>query len=160
MKHVVATAGEIPPGGRKIVEIGGRMIGVFNLDGEYVALLNRCPHQGGPLCEGKLWGLLEASAPGEFSYTRRGEILTCGWHGWEFDIRTGQSWCDPKRLRVRTYEVRVETGSQLLGEADELIGDSVAANADRVKGPYVAETYPVSQDGDYVVVEIGVRRVP
>mgnify|MGYP001344915172 CR=1 FL=1 len=158
MKHVVATAGEIPPGGRKIVEIGGRSIGVFNLGGEYVALLNRCPHQGGPLCEGKLWGLLEASAPGEFSYSRKGEILTCGWHGWEFDVRTGQSWCDPARLRVRTYEAHVEPGAEIVEDAPTPVTDDNSSHAGRVKGPYVAETFPVSREGEYVVVEVGGRR--
>ena len=49
---VVGTVDEIPPGGRKIVEVAGRSIGVFNVGGEFFALRNRCPHQGGPLCEG------------------------------------------------------------------------------------------------------------
>jgi nitrite reductase/ring-hydroxylating ferredoxin subunit len=149
IRCVVARADEIPPGERKIVEVrlpvdesGTEVvlsIGVFNLGGELFALRNRCPHQGGPLCEGIRWGLLEASAPGEFSYSRKGEILTCGWHGWEFDIRTGQSWCEPRRLRARSYEVHVEPGAELSG---------------RVKGPYVAETYPVTAEGEYVVIEV------
>lgn len=109
MKHVVAAADEIPPGQRKIVDIEGRSIGVFNIDGQYFALLNRCPHQGGALCEGKLWGSLVASKPGDFAYDATKEILTCPWHGWEFHVRTGRSWCEPKRLRVRTYDVSVET---------------------------------------------------
>lgn len=154
MKYVVGSIDEIPPGGRKIVEIAGLSIGIFNLNGEFFALRNRCPHQGGPLCEGKLWGLLEASAPGEFVYTRRGEILSCAWHGWEFDIRTGQSWCDPRRLRARTYEVHVEPGSDLVESDGDAGSDSSAPLPGRVKGPYVAETYPVSREGQYVVVEI------
>ena len=109
MKHVVATVDEIPPGARKIVNIGGRSVGVFNIGGEYFALLNRCPHQGGALCEGRLWGVLTASVPGSFEYSKSREILTCPWHGWEFEVRTGRSWCDPIHLRVRTYDVRVET---------------------------------------------------
>ena len=154
-RYVVATVDEIPPGGRKIVEVAGRSIGVFNINGEFFALRNRCPHQGGPLCEGLLWGLWEAPRPGEITYSRKGEILTCGWHGWEFDVRTGQSWCDPRRLRARTYPVRVETGSHLVAEAAEPAADDPSAPiAGRVKGPYVAETYPVSTDGRYVVVEI------
>ena len=44
-KHVVAAVAEIPPGGRKLVTIRGREIGVFNLDGAFYALVNRCPHQ-------------------------------------------------------------------------------------------------------------------
>jgi 3-phenylpropionate/trans-cinnamate dioxygenase ferredoxin subunit len=111
MKYVVASTDEIQPGSRKIVDVGGRSIGVFNVDGEYFALRNRCPHQGGALCEGKLWGVLKAETPGAFEYSPSREILTCPWHGWEFHVRTGQSWCDPRRLRVRSYDVRVETYS-------------------------------------------------
>lgn len=109
MKFVVAAADEIRPGQRKIVDLDGRSVGVFNIDGQYFALRNRCPHQGGALCEGKLWGSLVASKPGEFAYDATKEILTCPWHGWEFHVRTGRSWCEPKRLRVRTYDVSVET---------------------------------------------------
>ena len=157
-RYVVARTDEIPSGGRKLVEVAGLSIGVFNVGGEFFALRNRCPHQGGPLCEGLLWGLLESPAPGEFAYSRRGEILSCGWHGWEFDIRTGQSWCDPRRLRARTYAVRVEPGSALVAEStEEDEADSPTPSAARVKGPYVAETFPVSTDGRYVVVEVGER---
>jgi len=109
VKYVVGRADEIPPGDRKIVNIAGRSIGVFNVDGEYFALRNRCPHQGGALCEGKLWGVLTASKPGDFEYQPSKEVLTCPWHGWEFLLRTGESWCEPARLRVRRYEVTVET---------------------------------------------------
>ncbi|MGH2459485.1 MAG: Rieske (2Fe-2S) protein [Chloroflexota bacterium] len=156
MKYVVASVDDIQPGARKIVEVAGRSIGIFNLGGEFFALRNRCPHQGGPLCEGKLWGLLEATAPGEFSFTRPGEILTCGWHGWEFDVRTGQSWCDPRRLRARAYEVRVESGARLVAEGADVatIDPSEPPTAERVKGPYVAETFPVTADGDYLVIEV------
>jgi 3-phenylpropionate/trans-cinnamate dioxygenase ferredoxin subunit len=145
-KHVVATASEIPPGGRKILTVAGRSIGVFNLGGDYYALRNRCPHQGGPLCEGTLWSRLTASVPGEFVY-EDGGIVSCGWHGWEFDIKTGQSWCDPARLRVRAYPVHVEAGETLLA-------DPAAPRPGQVKGPYVAETYPVTVDGTYVVVDL------
>ena len=51
--RVVGTIDEIPPGQRKIVDVAGRTIGVFNVGGDYFALLNRCPHQGGPLCSGR-----------------------------------------------------------------------------------------------------------
>jgi 3-phenylpropionate/trans-cinnamate dioxygenase ferredoxin subunit len=152
-RYVVARRDEIAPGGRKIVEVAGRSIGVFNVGGEFFALRNRCPHQGAPLCDGKLWGALTADKPGEFQYSRQGEIIACIWHGWEFDLRTGQSWCDPVKLRVRRYEVAVEPGAELVDEP------GAAPDADppapgMVKGPYVAETYPVSADGQYLVIEI------
>jgi nitrite reductase/ring-hydroxylating ferredoxin subunit len=147
VKHVVAAAGEIPPGGRKIVELAGHSIGVFNIGGEFFALRNRCPHQGGPLCEGKLWGLLEAERPGEFRYYSSAEILACPWHGWEFHVRTGQSWCAPERLRARRYVVTVE-------DAAELVHDASAPRPGLVKGAYVVDTFPVSREGRYIVVSV------
>lgn len=135
-KHVVAPAAEIAPGGRKLVEVKGRPIVVFNLAGEFFALSNRCPHRGGSLCHGKLVGLVQSSAPGEYRYSRKGEIIRCPWHSWEFDIRTGKSWCDPTKLHIRHYAVSVEHGAEL------------------VEGPYVAETFPVTLENDYVVVEL------
>lgn len=105
--YVIATAGEIPPGGRKIVTVNGREIGVFNLDGGYYALRNICPHKAGPLCRGRLRPLVLPNGLTGMTYTREGEILKCPWHQWEFDIKTGQALYDPK-LRVRTYRVEVE----------------------------------------------------
>jgi len=151
VKYVVAAADEIPPGGRKIVSVAGRSVGIFNVGGEFFALRNRCPHQGGALCEGKLWGVLKANAPGAFEYESSREILTCPWHGWEFNVRTGQSWCDPKRLRVRRFDVRVEDGRTLTEEAG-------APAPGMVRGPYMAESYPVSVEGKYLVVDIAVSR--
>ena len=147
-RYVVARADEIADGARKIVAVAGRSLGIFNLGGEFFALRNRCPHQGGPLCEGKTWGLAQARVPGEITYTRSREILTCAWHGWEFDIRTGRSWCDPERLRVRRYEVSVEQG-------DALAPGEVTPAPGLVPGPYTAETFPVTTEGSYLVVEIG-----
>jgi 3-phenylpropionate/trans-cinnamate dioxygenase ferredoxin subunit len=135
-RHVVAAACDLPPGSRKLVEIAGRPIAIFNVAGEFFALLDRCPHQGTSLCGGKLIGLLESNEPGEYRYTRRGEILRCPWHGWEFDLRTGQSYCEPARVRTKTYEVVTKDGREL------------------VEGPYVAETFPVSVEEQYIVVEV------
>jgi nitrite reductase/ring-hydroxylating ferredoxin subunit len=146
-RYIVASVDEIPPGERKIVEIAGRSIGVFNVHGEFYALRNRCPHQGGPLCTGPVGGFVSSSEPGEYRLTRHGEILRCPWHGWEFDIRTGQSWFDPTRVRVRSYDVTLEPvgagGDQPTPHLMEL-----------EKGPYVAETYPVDIEQHQVVVEI------
>ena len=93
-KYVVASVDEISPGERKLVQIRGRPIVIFNLDGEYFGILDRCPHQGASLCRGKLVGLVEALSPGNYKFSRKDEIIRCPWHGWEFDIRTGQSRCD------------------------------------------------------------------
>jgi 3-phenylpropionate/trans-cinnamate dioxygenase ferredoxin subunit len=134
-KHVIAAVSEIPDGARKLVEVEGRAIVVFNVGGEFFALNNRCPHKGGSLCHGRLSGRVESSQPGEYRYSQTREIIRCPWHQWEFDLRTGKSWCDPARLRVRSYVVSIEPGARV------------------VEGPYVAETFPVSVENDYVVVE-------
>jgi len=135
-RHVVAKVGDIAPGQRKIVTVAGRRIGLFHSNGEYFALLDRCPHQGASLCSGMLVSLIESSAPGEYRLSRHAEMLRCPWHGWEFDIRTGQSWCDPTKLRVKTYPVSIEPGAEI------------------AKGPYVAVTYPVTVEDDYILVEL------
>ena len=99
----------------------------------------------------RLWGVLRAEQPGEFEYEPSREILTCPAHDWEFHVRTGQSWCAPERLRVRRYEVSVVAE----GELEEAPG---APAPGMVKGPYRAETYPVSQEGAYLVVDVPAAR--
>jgi nitrite reductase (NADH) small subunit len=108
--HAVCSASEIPPGGRRIVEVDGRSIGVFNVAGRYYALHNRCPHRGGALCEGRVCGTVLPTEDRSYAYGREGEILRCGWHGWEFDIRTGRALVDPA-VRARTYPVTVVDGT-------------------------------------------------
>src|SRR3954471_12448330 len=130
-RYVVGTVDEIQPGTRKIVDADGRSIGVFNINGEYFAVLNRCPHQAGPLCKGNTYGLLVSDMPGQYEYSRPGEILRCPWHGWEFDLRTGQSWFDPVQVRVRRYNVIVTSGSEIVAEPAEetLIGEGAVPAA-------------------------------
>src|SRR5215212_1789356 len=110
--HVVCSVAELPPGTRKVVEVEGVSIGVFNVGGVYYALKNRCPHQGAPLCLGSLKGTTLPSAPGEYRWGREDEILCCPWHGWEFDVTTGRSLWNPHRCRVRAYEVTVEAEAE------------------------------------------------
>ena len=135
-RHVVAPTGDIPPGTHRIVEVSGRQIGVFNVNGAYHALLNRCPHGGAELCKGLVVGLVRSQGVGDYSVTRKGEFIRCPWHGWEFEIRTGQSYCEPERIKARTYDVAVERGDDL------------------VKGPYVAERYDVAVENDYIVLTV------
>ncbi|TPK93632.1 Rieske (2Fe-2S) protein [Mesorhizobium sp. B2-4-14] len=103
-RYAVAAVGDIPEGGRLKVEVAGRAIVIFHVDGSFYALADRCPHQGGPLSEGDQIGELRASAPGQHRYCRRNMIIRCPWHHWEFDIKTGLSQIDPARLKVRTYQ--------------------------------------------------------
>ena len=145
-RYVVARVDEIPEGERKIVEVAGRQVGIFHVDGEFYALLHRCPHLGGPLCLGPLVGLIESSKPGDMRLDSSRRLLQCPWHGWEFDIRTGQSYLDPARMRARRYPVEVESGDDL----QEPSGQSDSGG--RRPGPYTAEVVPVSRDGEYIVL--------
>ena len=107
-RHVVATVAEIPPGARKRVEVEGRPVAIFNVKGEFFALLDRCPHQGASLCKGKLVGLVESTAPGQYRYSRHGEIIRCPWH-FTFVFRNGDAFhfesIDGNSDQVRTCEL-------------------------------------------------------
>jgi len=143
-KHVVAEAAALPEGGRLLVTVSGREIGVFRVGGRYYAVRNRCAHQGGPLCEGEILGRLRSRRPGEHDYDAGSPLLECPWHGWEYDLETGASWFDPRSVRVRPYPVGVEAGSEILADPETGL----------VRGPYVVETFPVSREGAYLVVEV------
>jgi nitrite reductase/ring-hydroxylating ferredoxin subunit len=108
-KHVVAREGEIPPGGRKIVRVAGREVGVFNLDGTLYALKNVCAHQGARVCLGKIVGTALPSDVYEYRYGLEGRILRCPWHEWEYDIATGQGVYDPN-VKIVSFPVEVVDG--------------------------------------------------
>ena len=149
-KYVVARAAEIPEGGRRLVRIGQREIAVFHSGGRFFALLNRCPHAAGPLCEGRVVGLLESGEPGTYSFDADDRYVSCPWHGWEFSIETGQSYFDPMRTRVRSYPAGVEAGGEIVAGMDADGGDS----GRRRPGPYKAEIFPVEVEDEYVVLTL------
>jgi nitrite reductase/ring-hydroxylating ferredoxin subunit len=109
----VGRAEDVPPGGRRIVEVGGVKVGVFNLGDRFVAYRNHCPHQGAPVCLGRVGGTTVPSEPGEYVYGRRGRVLVCPWHGWEFDLETGDALIG-HRVRLAPVEVTVEDGGGLV----------------------------------------------
>ncbi len=86
----VATTKEIAKNTAKACEIGDHQIAVFRLGDEYCAINNLCPHRGGPLAEGDL----------------NGTLVTCPWHNWEFDVKTGASPVNPA-VSVKTYPCQV-----------------------------------------------------
>lgn len=112
-RYVVGRVGEIADGGRKLVELDHRSIGIFRVGDCYFAVRNLCPHQGGPLCLGETTRLVTAELPGEYVFQREGEILRCPWHGWEFDLRDGTSIADPEGLRVKSYQVEVQLQAEV-----------------------------------------------
>ena len=158
MKVVVSRLEDFPEGERKIVKAGPRSIGVFNVEGEFFAIRNRCPHQGGPLCKGRLSSWAVATGPGQVRMEGPPRLVACPWHGWEYDLETGQSFMGPGETRVKAYEVSVASGASLgegvrQAEAQPPI-PAAARAAGREPGPYVAETFPVYVEEDYVVVEV------
>lgn len=135
-RYVVAEADTFADGEIRRVEVAGREICLVRKGDEFFALMDRCPHGGARLSGGRLGGAVESEGPGHYRLCRRGEMLKCPWHGWEYDIRTGQSWSDPASTRTRAYATEAVEGGEL------------------VKGPYVADTVPVDVEGRYVVVDL------
>jgi nitrite reductase (NADH) small subunit len=87
----LASLHELPPGHSKEVEHDGRIYALFNLDGRIVAADGICPHQGGPLASG----------------TCEGTVVTCPWHGWQFDLKDGRS-PSYRRVQIPVFEVRLD----------------------------------------------------
>lgn len=87
----VARVQDIPPGSGRVVNLAGASLALFNVNGEFFAIDNACLHKGGPLGEGKLDGC----------------VVTCPWHGWQFDVTTGKSQFNPN-FGVKVYRVKVE----------------------------------------------------
>ena len=92
-----------------MADLGGLSVGIFNVEGRFYALHNRCPHRGGPLCLGPITGLTRSTAGFGYAYGDEGRILRCAWHGWEFEIETGRAVADPK-MRAKTFPVTLEAG--------------------------------------------------
>jgi nitrite reductase/ring-hydroxylating ferredoxin subunit len=108
-EYLVGRLDEIPVGAKRVVMVRGVEIGVFNIDGVFYALPNRCTHQWGPLCQGQLAGTVEARAESDWvpQFVRDGHIIVCPWHFLEFDVTTGQCLAHP-RVKLRHYPVRVD----------------------------------------------------
>jgi len=150
MKVVVGKVSDFENGDRKIIDVNGKSIGVFRVDDQFYALRNRCPHQFGPLCAGTLAPRALSSGPGDVRLDSGPPLIACPWHGWEYDLATGQSFMGPGRgnTPALSYDVNVLPGSEIAA-----VEGSQARPDGRVPGPYVAETVPVSVEQDYVVVE-------
>jgi nitrite reductase/ring-hydroxylating ferredoxin subunit len=117
-EHVVCEVEELPPGGRVVTDVNGLEVGVFNVDGEYYAFPNWCPHQGGPLCEGPVGGTTAEtfdrdSLSYDLRWVKEGAILRCPWHQWEFDMEDNCFRHDTDRS-LPSYPVHVEDGKVVL----------------------------------------------
>ncbi len=101
-----------------LVDVDGVSIGIYRSGDNYFAYENSCPHQGGPACEGGLYGDVkcEISPSGALirEYTSSEDWnIVCPWHGVEYDLRTGKCTSD-LRLRLRIYEVQIENDEILV----------------------------------------------
>jgi 3-phenylpropionate/trans-cinnamate dioxygenase ferredoxin subunit len=93
------------------VRVMERDLVVVRRGSEFFVLRDVCPHQGARLSTGGVSGVPGYALPGDACrYERDGEILTCPWHGWQYDLRTGASLLEPEQVRVRTYSARVMDG--------------------------------------------------
>lgn len=93
----VASVDDVPVGTGKELTAGGRVVALFNVEGNFHALDGVCPHAGGPLGEGVL----------------QGDVVTCPWHGWQFQVTSGQH-CLNANLQHETFAVKVEGGDVLI----------------------------------------------
>jgi nitrite reductase (NADH) small subunit len=112
----------IPQGRFRLVRLGHREIGLTRWHNQLYAILNVCPHQRGPLCQGPLLGRVSAPRPGTMEPADAPPLISCPWHGWEFELDTGAAVPDA-RYRVRTFPVTVRDGRVLV----EVPGDIVPA---------------------------------
>lgn len=88
--RVTGTA-DVAPGSGIVTEVNGQAVAVFNVDGTFYAIDNTCIHRGGPLGEGEL----------------EGDTVTCPWHGWQYNVKTGASLNNPSAC-VKSFQVKVE----------------------------------------------------
>jgi 3-phenylpropionate/trans-cinnamate dioxygenase ferredoxin subunit len=102
---------DFPVGEMKLVELGGREIGVIRLHGgELRAVMNRCPHKGAPICRGIVGGVWDSTGPGELTLDNSRDVLVCPWHGFEFDLKTGREVCWKRPASLRMYPIEDADG--------------------------------------------------
>lgn len=87
----VCKTSDIEPGSGRTVEVNGKAVAVFNIDGTFYAISNTCVHRGGPLGEGEVYG----------------KTVTCPWHGWRYNVTTGANQINPA-VSLETYQIKVE----------------------------------------------------
>lgn len=102
--HRVATVTDCPPGSARELTVAGRVVALFNIEGTFYALDGICPHAGGPLGEGAV----------------SGKVVTCPWHGWQFDVTTGRHALNPRMMQTQ-IPVKVE-GNDVLVELPSMVG--------------------------------------
>lgn len=124
-EHVACEAADVPVGGGKIITIGRLEFGIYNIDGEYVAVRNLCPHAGAPLCRGVLTGAVLSDGPGDRRWELDGKVLRCPWHGWEFLLPSGETVAQPP-IHVLTYPAHEVDGKIVITMAPRRVVGSAS----------------------------------
>ena len=109
--HRAGAVEDFEPNRFRILELGGREVGVVKTERGFFAVLNRCPHQHAAICEGLLTtGTMHATRPHEYVYSHEEIVLACPWHRWEFDLETGRTVGNVSKKRLAKYPVEVIDG--------------------------------------------------
>lgn len=111
----VCKSEELKDGDRRLVKKDDKEVGVFRVENDIVAWHNQCAHQGGPVCQGRVFPrvlerLDENRATLGFDYSQEERHIVCPWHGYEYDLRTGRNSGNPS-LGLRAAEVVVRDGN-------------------------------------------------
>jgi nitrite reductase/ring-hydroxylating ferredoxin subunit len=105
---------EFPDGAMRLLKVGRREIGIIRSRERFYALRNLCPHQTGPLCAGIVAAKVVSAGVGVgVAADQDQQVITCPWHGWEFELGTGRCVTDGS-MRVATYGVSVAAGRVLV----------------------------------------------
>ena len=109
-RHIVCDAQDLPEGSHIVCKIAGRVsVGIFHMDGRFVAFRNYCPHAGAPVCEGTLGGAIVSDGMFGRQLVHEGRVLKCPWHAWEFLLPEGVTLTTPT-YRLMSLPVAVEDG--------------------------------------------------
>jgi len=150
----VSRVADFPDGDRKIIDVNGRSVGVFRIGDTFYAMRNLCPHHHGPLCLGRIHQRPISPVPGVFEMSDGVPYIACPWHGWEYDLETGQSWLGPGHVDARRYDIAIEPGNQVLEEEERGEAAPAVPNSDgRIPGPYRADLVQVYVEDEYVVID-------
>ncbi|GAB2745374.1 Rieske (2Fe-2S) protein [Salinifilum aidingensis] len=108
-RYPVGTSEDVPEGGRYVVDVAGTTIGIFRFQGALYAYENRCPHQGGPVCQGRLVSRVREVLDDErrsrgMDFDEDELHIVCPWHGFEYDVTTGSH---PGKQQIRLHDVPV-----------------------------------------------------
>src|SRR6516165_6515206 len=136
---IIGKAAAFPDPGRKVVEVDGTEVGVFCRDGKFTAFENVCPHMGGPVCQGKIIARVQEVIAADktslgFAFSKDQTNVACPWHGYEFNISTGQHQGNP-RMRLRPVKIEIVNGDLVLAVPEGM-------------GARIARARARSQDGD------------